>query len=109
MYLFPLIYGEVSLRRLLVSEILLVLARFKQPEDELNKLQKIFKNHATIIFPKRTIDICRDPKDNYVLDLCLAGKADYLITGDQDLLILTQSGKTKIVTLQEFLNIVKYK
>jgi len=30
------------------------------------------------------------------------GDADYLITGDNDLLVLKEFGKTKIVTLREF-------
>ena len=31
---------------------------------------------------------CRDPKDNHVLELALAGNADVIITGDADLLSL---------------------
>jgi predicted nucleic acid-binding protein len=30
--------------------------------------------------------ICRDPKDNFLLDLIDFAKADYLVTGDKDLL-----------------------
>ena len=30
--------------------------------------------------------LCKSPKDNQILDLCLVGKADYLVTGDKDLL-----------------------
>jgi putative PIN family toxin of toxin-antitoxin system len=50
------------------------------------------------------IDICRDPKDNFLLALAKDGGADYLITGDKDLLTLKQYGKTKIVTVTEFEN-----
>ena len=31
---------------------------------------------------------CRDPKDNKFLELALSGKADFIITGDDDLLNL---------------------
>ena len=37
------------------------------------------------------------------LELALAGKADYLITGDDDLLVLGEFQGTKIVTPAEFL------
>ena len=40
--------------------------------------------------------ICRDAKDDYLLALAKAGKADILITGDKDLLILKRHGKTAI-------------
>jgi uncharacterized protein len=31
---------------------------------------------------------CRDPKDNFLLSLAVDGNADYLLTGDNDLLVL---------------------
>jgi len=59
---------------------------------------------ASIRFLAQTIDInykikaARDPKDNKVLELASSGDADYIITGDQDLLVLKQYGITKIVS-----------
>lgn len=41
--------------------------------------------------------ICRDPKDDYLLALAKAVKADLLITGDEDLLVLKKHGKTRIL------------
>ncbi|MGV2387456.1 MAG UNVERIFIED_CONTAM: putative toxin-antitoxin system toxin component, PIN family [Microcystis novacekii LVE1205-3] len=52
---------------------------------------------------KSKINICRDAKDNYLLALAKDSQADFLITGDQDLLILQQFEITKIVTYQQFL------
>lgn len=49
-----------------------------------------------------TVTACRDAKDNYLLALAKDAKADYLITGDKDLLVLKQFESTKIVTLQQF-------
>lgn len=48
--------------------------------------------------------MCRDPEDDYLLAYALVGKADYLVTGDRDLLVLGSVGKTKIVTAQQFLD-----
>jgi uncharacterized protein len=45
----------------------------------------------------------RDPDDNYLLSLSIDGDADHLITGDMDLLVLEQIGKTKIMRLNQFL------
>jgi len=44
------------------------------------------------------IIVCRDPKDNFLLALCQDGAADFLITGDQDLLVLGQFKQTCILT-----------
>ena len=43
------------------------------------------------------VDVCRDPKDNFLLALCHDGQADFLLTGDQDLLVLEQFGHTRII------------
>jgi putative PIN family toxin of toxin-antitoxin system len=41
--------------------------------------------------------VCRDEKDDYLLALARTGKADLLITGDEDLLVLKKYGKARIV------------
>ena len=41
--------------------------------------------------------VCRDPKDDDLLALAMAAKADLLITGDEDLLVLKKHGKTRIL------------
>jgi len=55
------------------------------------------------------ISICRDPKDNCYLNVCLTAKADFLITGDRDLLSITKKqlkriglSKLKILLPKEF-------
>ncbi|CAN5318905.1 hypothetical protein BH09BAC1_BH09BAC1_23950 [soil metagenome] len=45
---------------------------------------------------------CRDAKDNFLLDLIDISEADYLVTGDKDLLALDPFIKTRIVTPSEF-------
>lgn len=45
-----------------------------------------FVSNATIVIPQKRLTLCRDVKDNMVLECCLAAKADFLITGDKDLL-----------------------
>jgi len=50
---------------------------------------------------------CRDPKDNFLLDLCVSGNADYLITGDDDLLALNPFRSVKIINYRLFHEILK--
>lgn len=46
--------------------------------------------------------ITRDPKDDYLIAYALVSKADYLVTGDKDLLVLEQVESVKIVDAREF-------
>jgi putative PIN family toxin of toxin-antitoxin system len=45
-----------------------------------------FVSSATLVHPPGKLHICRDPKDDMLLECCLAAKADFLITGDKDIL-----------------------
>lgn len=47
---------------------------------------------------------CRDPKDDKFLELAVNGKADVLLTGDQDLLSFQRFHNTKIITVEEYLS-----
>lgn len=61
--------------------------------------------------PSSTIPVhLRDPKDVHILAAALGGNADYLITGDHDLLEVAgdqRLGALQIVTVREFLAILK--
>lgn len=51
----------------------------------------------------------RDPGDDFLLACALGGNADYLITGDKDLLVLNRGsalGKLKIVAVKDILDIL---
>ena len=48
----------------------------------------------------------RDVSDNYLLGICESGQADFLITGDLDLLILGRYKNTAILTMGQFLQII---
>jgi putative PIN family toxin of toxin-antitoxin system len=65
----------------------------------LNKYQSIGKE----IFITTAIQECRDEKDNKFLELAVNGNAEYLITGDLDLLCLNPFRSIKIVTPNTFI------
>jgi putative PIN family toxin of toxin-antitoxin system len=59
----------------------------------------------TLVIPSPTIvdvDLPRDPKDAPFLAAAIAAGANYLITGDNDLLQAKSSVTTRIVTVAEF-------
>lgn len=49
------------------------------------------------------IETCRDPKDDKFLELCVDGRADALVTGDADLLVLSPFQGIKVVGPSAFL------
>ena len=92
-----------------ISELIRVLA---YPKFKLSSLeQQVFLAEylpyiETITKVEKMADssICRDINDVMFLELALVGKADYLITGDKDLLDIQQMFKFKIITPSEFIS-----
>ena len=50
--------------------------------------------------------VCRDPDDNMVLECALEGHAQYIVSGDKDLLELKEFRGIRIVRAAEFLNLL---
>ena len=46
---------------------------------------------------------CRDPKDDFLLELAVVSESEFLLTGDADLLEKNLIGACKILTIQDFL------
>jgi len=70
---------------------------------DLENLLIQIRHEAEFINVTSNINICRDPKDNFLLSLAKDGKATHLITGDKDLLDIKIFGKTKILKINDFL------
>jgi len=56
--------------------------------------------------PKR---ICRDPDDDMVLATAVAGRADLIVTGDDDLLVLKAFSEIRILSPRQVLEILHSK
>lgn len=61
------------------------------------------RQRAVVLQDLPEMDESTDPDDNPVLAMAVAGKADYLVTGDKrDLLVLGSVGSTTICTARDF-------
>ncbi len=76
--------------------------RFFSASDVEEVLETI-DEYADFVEVQTKIEVCRDPKDNFLLSLSIDGNADFLLTGDKDLLDLTKFGETKIITISDYL------
>jgi putative PIN family toxin of toxin-antitoxin system len=70
--------------------------------QQINDFFDLFDELSLNIAIKTKIYACRDAKDNYLLSLAIDSNADYLITGDIDLLILTSIENTNIIKFIDF-------
>ncbi len=80
--------------------------KFYFRDKALEKMLIAFEPFIDLIEVKSKIAKYRDPKDDFLLCLAKDGKADYLITGDKDLLDLRNFGKTEIISLSNFFTFI---
>lgn len=78
--------------------------KFQFPEESIQELIDILMNYCHIVDVTSKFDVVRDKKDNKIVECAFDGKADYIVTGDPDLLELKEFRGIKIVTAREFLN-----
>ena len=71
--------------------------------SDIEEILETIDEYADFVKVQTKIEVCRDPKDNFLLSLSIDGNADFLVTGDKDLLDLTKFGETTIVTISDFL------
>ena len=75
-------------------------------KKDVDILLEIINKYAEQIELISEVDICRDKKDNYLLALAKDSQADYLITGDTDLLIIEKFEGTKIIKIADYRKLV---
>jgi putative PIN family toxin of toxin-antitoxin system len=105
-----LLQGKVTLlfSEELLSEFLAVTQRPKFvkyfSDKDVAKLLEMMDNFGEVGEVTSELKLCRDEKDNLLLNLALDSQADFLVSGDSDLLILEQVEKTQILTFSEFID-----
>lgn len=98
---------ELVLSNELLTELREVTARKKFRkyfgEQEVNELIRLMDILGTTYEVIEYPNICRDVKDNFLLGLIRVSQANFLVTGDQDLLELNPFEGTEIIEANQLL------
>ena len=91
----------------LIEEFINVASRpkFKKyfAKEDIGKLLSFFDIYGELIRINSSVKICRDFKDNFLLNLAIDGKADFLVTGDVDLLSLKEIENIPVLTFNQLM------
>ncbi len=71
--------------------------------SDLETLIKTINDFAVFINVTSKVEFLKDAKDDFLLSLSVDGNADYLITGDKELLEVVNYNETKIISITQFL------
>jgi len=72
------------------------------PKAEVESLIEFMQIIGESFEPTQDVKLCRDEADDYLLALAIEAHAHYLVTGDQDLLVLHEIGTCRIVDAVTF-------
>lgn len=74
---------------------------------EIESLCALVIRRGENVQPNRSIAVCRDPKDNKFLEVAVAGYADVIVTGDEDLWVLDPFEGIAIVQPAQFVRLLR--
>jgi len=82
-------------------------AKFPRVTDGVVRRALAVLSNAQIVNPSEVMPVSRDPKDHKFLACALAASAHYIVSEDQDLLVLNPYQQIQIVNALEFLHILQ--
>ncbi len=108
---YALVNGEVLLSLDLLEELNEVLGRERfnryLTAEEREEFLEALIERAVLVEITENVQECRDRKDDKVLELALNGEAQYIVSGDRDLLVLHPFRDVLVITADEFLKIME--
>ena len=95
---------EIILCDLILSEVAKNLQeKIRLPDVIIQQILVLLKSHSKLVVPHKVdVKACRDEKDPMVLGSAVAGKVQYVITGDKDLLSIGEFQNIKILNPRAF-------
>ena len=76
-------------------------------DQALRAIIRLIVLRGELIRPDQHIAVCRDPKDDKFLEVAVAGRADVIVSGDDDLLVLDPFQGIPIITPARFLTMLE--
>ena len=88
----------------ILDELLSILAgKFSRDPESLSQVAVIVTEMAEVVKPKGRVKVFKDDPDNRILECAEAGHADYIVTGDKEMLRLKQYRGTRLISLRDYL------
>ncbi len=77
--------------------------KYRVAPHDVDALLGLLRTDGLLLPEAEAPGVCRDPDDDRLLGAALVGGAEYLVTGDRDVLAVGQLGSVSIVGAREFL------
>ncbi len=101
---YTIIYSEPVLDELLEKlQLPRIRDKYHLDQSVTEDLLALMALRGELVNPSQKIRVCRDPDDDRLIEAALAGQSEYIVTGDEDLLILKKFETIRMVPPHIFL------
>lgn len=80
---------------------------FTYTNQEVEEYALLLRAFARPVFNLPSVQVCRDPNDDYVIATALGAGATYLVTRDKDLLTLKAYQGVTMIRPEEFIHLIR--
>jgi len=101
---------ELFITNEILDEIMSVMNKkkyYKVNINDINEYIKIIESYSIKLSSNDVPEISRDLDDNKILQCAVDGNCDFIVTGDDDLLVLKEYKNIKIVKPKDYLDLFK--
>lgn len=96
---------ELIISKAIIDELLGVLARkFSKDADELARVAVFLTDLASVVRPRKKLQVLADEPDNRILECAVTGHANVIVTGDSAMLKLETFRGTNLISLRDYLD-----
>ena len=96
---------ELVISKPIIDELLGVLARkFWKDADELARVAVFLTDLASVVRPRKKLQVLADEPDNRIPECAVSGKADAIVTGDNAMLKLDTFRGIKLIALRDYID-----
>ncbi|MBI3610203.1 MAG: putative toxin-antitoxin system toxin component, PIN family [Nitrospirae bacterium] len=89
----------------ILDETLSTLAnKFSRDIEALSRVAVNLTEMSEMVTPRKRLKVLKDDPDNRILECALEGDADFVVTGDKEMLRQKHYGGVRIITLREYLD-----
>ena len=104
---YTLLYAQALLEELVdVLNRPRIRHKYGLTDEDIQTVVGLILLRGEAVTPQERITACRDPKDDKFLEVAVAGQADVIVSGDEDLLVLHPFAGISIVPPAAFLRML---
>ncbi len=84
-----------------------IMTKYRKGTKDIEEIAALFALRGDFVKIEERIRVCRDPQDDFLIETAISGNADYIVTGDLDLLTVPKVRRIRMIRPETFLKLLE--